>query len=47
VDCAGGKGNGPYYTDGTQSFRVIGEDRYGLDRDHDGYACELQKEDAR
>ncbi len=41
VDCAGGNGNGPYYTDGTQSFRVVGEDRYGLDtNDPDRLACE-------
>lgn len=41
VDCAGGNGNGPYYTDGTQSFRVIGTDRYGLDtNDQDTLACE-------
>ncbi len=41
VDCAGGKGNGPYYTDGTQSFRVVGDDRYDLDtNDDDNLACE-------
>lgn len=41
VDCAGGEGNGPYYTDGTQSFRVVGTDRYGLDtNDQDNLACE-------
>lgn len=41
VDCAGGNGNGPYYTDGTQSFEVIGEDRYDLDtNDPDNLACE-------
>jgi hypothetical protein len=38
VDCAGGSGNGPYYASGP--VRVIGTDRYGLDRDHDGTACE-------
>lgn len=37
VDCAGGSGNGPYYTGPVQ---VIGVDRYDLDRDSDGYACE-------
>ena len=41
VDCLGGKGNGPYYTDGTQSFQVVGEDRYDLDTDDpDNLACE-------
>ena len=41
VDCLGGRGNGPYYTDGTQSFRVVGEDRYDLDTDDpDNLACE-------
>lgn len=38
VDCAGGSGNGPYYTYGP--VYVIGYDRYGLDRDGDGVACE-------
>jgi hypothetical protein len=36
-DCAGGSGNGPYYTG---PVRVIGYDQYGLDRDGDGWACE-------
>jgi len=36
-DCAGGSGDGPYYTGPVQ---VIGYDQYGLDRDHDGWACE-------
>lgn len=41
VDCLGGEGDGPYYTDGTQSFEVIGTDRYGLDtNDQDTLACE-------
>lgn len=41
VDCLGGEGNGPYYTDGKQSFRVVGADRYGLDtNDQDTLACE-------
>jgi hypothetical protein len=35
-DCAGGSGNGPYYT-GT--VRVIGPDVFGLDRDGDGIGC--------
>ena len=38
VDCSGGSGNGPYYVAGP--VRVIGTDRYDLDRDGDGYACE-------
>ncbi len=36
-DCAGGSGNGPNYTGPVQ---VLGVDEYGLDRDHDGMACE-------
>jgi len=36
-DCAGGSGNGPYYT-GT--VRVVGPDVFGLDRDNDGWGCE-------
>lgn len=36
-DCAGGSGNGPYYT---AKVRVIGSDVFGLDRDHDGWGCE-------
>jgi hypothetical protein len=35
-DCAGGSGNGPYYTG---PVRVVGPDHFGLDRDGDGYAC--------
>ncbi|GAB3876626.1 hypothetical protein GCM10029964_023950 [Kibdelosporangium lantanae] len=38
VDCAGGSGNGPAYVKGP--IRVIGNDIYGLDNDHDGIACE-------
>ncbi len=46
VDCAGGKGNCPYYTDGTHSFLVVGEDRYDLDTDdRDKLACEPPKTD--
>jgi hypothetical protein len=37
-DCAGGSGNGPRYVSGP--FYVVGYDRYGLDSDHDGIACE-------
>ena len=41
VDCLGGSGDGPYYTDGTQNFRVVGTDRYDLDtNDQDTLACE-------
>jgi len=38
VDCAGGSGDGPAYVRGP--IQVIGRDIYGLDRDHDGVACE-------
>lgn len=38
VDCAGGGGNGPEFVDGP--VRVIGPDKYGLDRDNDGIGCE-------
>ena len=38
VDCAGGRGNGPAYVRGP--VRVLGNDIYDLDRDHDGIACE-------
>ena len=37
VDCAGGSGNGPYYT---RRVTVVGYDEYGLDRDKDGIGCE-------
>jgi hypothetical protein len=36
-DCAGGSGNGPDYTG---PVRVVGVDRFGLDRDGNGYGCE-------
>jgi hypothetical protein len=36
-DCAGGSGDGPYYTGRVE---VVGVDHYGLDRDGDGVACE-------
>jgi len=38
VDCAGGNGDGPVYVDGP--IKVVGPDVYGLDRDHDGVACD-------
>ena len=37
-DCAGGSGDGPRYVSGP--FSVVGYDRYGLDSDGDGVACE-------
>ena len=36
-DCAGGSGNGPYYTG---PVRVVGPDVFDLDRDKDGWGCE-------
>ncbi len=36
-DCAGGSGDGPYYTG---SVQVSGYDEYDLGRDGDGFACE-------
>lgn len=38
VDCAWGSGDGPAYFDGVA--RVVGTDKYDLDRDGDGWACE-------
>lgn len=38
VDCAGGNGNGPAYTQGP--VYVVDYDIYGLDRDGDGVGCE-------
>ncbi|MER7245829.1 G5 domain-containing protein [Kribbella sp. NPDC000426] len=38
VDCSGGSGNGPEYVQGP--IQVIGTDKYRLDADHDGIACE-------
>jgi len=35
--CAGGSGNGPYYTG---PVRVVGADVFDLDRDGDGNGCE-------
>jgi hypothetical protein len=36
-DCAGGSGNGPYYT---RRVRVIGPDVFDLDRDGNGWGCD-------
>ena len=36
-DCAGGSGNGPYYTG---KVRVVGPDVFRLDSDGDGWGCE-------
>jgi hypothetical protein len=41
VDCASGRGNGPYYLD--QQVRVVGQDHYGLDRDKNGIGCEAER----
>lgn len=38
VDCSSGSGDGPAYVSGP--IRVIGYDKYGLDRDGDGIACD-------
>ena len=38
VDCEGGRGNGPSYVAGP--VRVVGRDRYDLDRDGDGLGCD-------
>lgn len=38
VDCAGGNGNGPAYVSGP--VYIVGVDKYELDRDGDGKACE-------
>lgn len=38
VDCAGGRGNGPEYVKGP--VKVVGTDKYGLDRDGNGIGCE-------
>lgn len=38
VDCAGGSGNGPAYVQGP--VRVVGQDIYHLDSNHDGVGCE-------
>ena len=39
-DCAGGSGNGPYYTAPGVLYNVTGSDPYDLDRDGDGQGCE-------
>jgi uncharacterized membrane protein YgcG len=39
-DCAGGSGNGPYYTKSGVVYQVTGSDPYGLDRNHNGQGCE-------
>jgi hypothetical protein len=39
VDCGGGSGNGPSYVY-AKNFNVVGKDIYGLDTDHNGFACE-------
>ena len=36
-DCAGGSGDGPYYTG---IVRIVGPDVFRLDADGDGYGCE-------
>lgn len=38
VDCAGGSGNGPSYTQGPVT--IVGSDIYDLDNDGDGIACD-------
>ncbi len=39
-DCAGGSGNGPYYTAPGVTYHVTGSDPYGLDANHNGLGCE-------
>jgi hypothetical protein len=39
-DCAGGGGNGPYFTKAGVTYRVTGSDPYRLDSDGDGKGCE-------
>jgi hypothetical protein len=39
VDCLGGSGDGPAYTNGGPVV-ILGADPYGLDADHDGIGCE-------
>ncbi|MGN6379321.1 MAG: hypothetical protein ACTHNU_10255 [Gaiellales bacterium] len=38
-DCAGGGGNGPYFTVSGVTYTVTGSDPYHLDGNHDGRAC--------
>jgi hypothetical protein len=39
-DCAGGGGDGPYYTQPGVVYRVTGSDPYNLDGNGDGFGCE-------
>ena len=39
-DCAGGSGDGPYYTKPGVVYSVTGSDPYRLDSDNDGRGCE-------
>jgi uncharacterized membrane protein YgcG len=39
-DCAGGSGNGPYYTALGVTYRISGSDPYDLDSNGDGVGCE-------
>jgi flagellar hook assembly protein FlgD len=39
-DCAGGSGNGPYYTEPGVVYTVTGLDPYGLDANGNGLGCE-------
>lgn len=39
-DCAGGSGNGPYFTAPGVTYSVTGSDPYRLDSDNDGKGCE-------
>jgi hypothetical protein len=39
-DCAGGSGNGPYYTG---EVTVVGEDHFGLDADGDGIGWPIKQ----
>jgi hypothetical protein len=39
-DCAGGSGDGPYYTDPGVVYQVTGSDPYGLDANNNGLGCE-------
>ena len=39
-DCAGGSGNGPYFTAPGITYTVSGSDPYDLDADGDGQGCE-------
>ena len=41
VDCAGGSGDGPAYVVGP--VYIVGVDKYRLDRDGDGVACEPKR----